>query len=55
MVAFVVHRSLHDEGDHLILVGEVTACGQAPQQAPPLVFHQREFATTRPLTPASQD
>lgn len=49
------HRSCHDEGDHLILVGEVTACGQASQQASPLVFHQRNFATIRPLTPASQD
>ena len=38
------HRSHHDEGDHLIFVGEVTHC-QRRLGAVPLVFHGGRFFT----------
>lgn len=43
-----VHRSHHDEGDHLIFVGQVTHC-QRRVGAVPLVFHGGRFFTDLPL------
>lgn len=41
-------RSTHDEGDHLIFVGEVTHC-QRRVGAVPLLFHGGRFFTDLPL------
>ena len=35
------NRSRYDEGDHVIFVGQVEACGMVPK--PPLIFHDGEF------------
>lgn len=44
------NRSRYEEGDHLILVGEVERCGFA-QAGEPLVYQAGQFASTRPLAP----
>ncbi|MEY4753784.1 MAG: hypothetical protein RJA44_1459 [Pseudomonadota bacterium] len=41
-------RSLHEEGDHVILVGEVEHCSARPG-AQPLIFHGGRFYTELPL------
>lgn len=41
------HRSQHDEGDHLIFVGEVTHCARRIG-ATPLLFHGGRFFTDWP-------
>lgn len=41
------HRSQHDEGDHLIFVGEVTHCSRRVG-ATPLLFHGGRFFTDWP-------
>jgi flavin reductase (DIM6/NTAB) family NADH-FMN oxidoreductase RutF len=41
------HRSQHDEGDHLIFVGEVTHCSRRVG-ATPLLFHGGRFITDWP-------
>lgn len=40
-------RSRHEEGDHLIFVGEVKGCSYRPQ-AEPLVFHQGRYVIGLP-------
>jgi flavin reductase (DIM6/NTAB) family NADH-FMN oxidoreductase RutF len=42
------NRSRYDEGDHVILVGEVERCGWRAQAAP-LLFHGGRFFTEHPL------
>jgi flavin reductase (DIM6/NTAB) family NADH-FMN oxidoreductase RutF len=42
------HRSQHDEGDHLIFVGEVQHCRRRIGAAP-LVFHGGRFFTDLPM------
>ncbi len=42
------NRSRYDEGDHVILVGEVERCGWRAQ-ASPLLFHGGRFFTEHPL------
>jgi flavin reductase (DIM6/NTAB) family NADH-FMN oxidoreductase RutF len=42
------HRSQHDEGDHLIFVGQVEHCSRRVG-AKPLVFHGGRFLTDLPL------
>ncbi len=42
------NRSRYDEGDHVIFVGEVAACGHLPDAAP-LLFHGGRFYTEHPL------
>jgi flavin reductase (DIM6/NTAB) family NADH-FMN oxidoreductase RutF len=42
------NRSRYDEGDHVILVGEVERCGWQAQAAP-LLFHGGRFFTEHPL------
>ena len=42
------NRSRYDEGDHVILVGEVEHCLHAPG-ASPLLFHGGKFYTEHPL------
>lgn len=42
------HRSRHDEGDHVIFVGEVLHCRRRVG-APPLVFHGGRFFTDLPM------
>jgi flavin reductase (DIM6/NTAB) family NADH-FMN oxidoreductase RutF len=44
------HRSRHEEGDHLIFVGEVERCGTG-EDAPPLVYQHSRFCTTQVLDP----
>ena len=42
------NRSRHEEGDHVIFVGEVERCGFSDGSAP-LVYHGGQFSTTTPL------
>jgi len=40
-------RSRHEEGDHVIFVGEVQRCSHRPE-AQPLVFHQGRYVVGLP-------
>jgi flavin reductase (DIM6/NTAB) family NADH-FMN oxidoreductase RutF len=40
-------KSRHEEGDHVIFVGEVQACSHRPE-AQPLVFHQGRYCIVGP-------
>jgi flavin reductase (DIM6/NTAB) family NADH-FMN oxidoreductase RutF len=42
------NRSRHEEGDHVIFVGEVERCGFSDGSAP-LVYQGGQFSTTTPL------
>jgi len=42
------NRSRHEEGDHVIFVGEVECCSHRPGAAP-LLFHGGKFYTEHPL------
>ena len=42
------NRSRHEEGDHVIFVGEVERCGFSDGSAP-LVYQGGQFSTTAPL------
>jgi len=42
------NRNRHEEGDHVIFVGEVERCGFS-ENKPPLVYHTSQFVTTSPL------
>jgi len=42
------NRSRHEEGDHVIFVGEVERCGFSDSSAP-LVYQGGQFSTTTPL------
>ena len=42
------NRSRHDEGDHLLFIGQVEHCDHRPG-ASPLLFHGGQFYTEHPL------
>ncbi len=39
-------RSIYDEGDHIIIIGEVIACAASPAQA--LIYHAKTFQHSLP-------
>lgn len=41
------HYAMHEAGDHLVLIGEVTHCGRSAHQ--PLIYHAGDFDLTPSL------